>query len=134
MKMNLITVIASALNELVRQLISLVPQLLVALIIWWLGGWLLNMGEMLLRKINIPKTKLDDKAIDVVVRVAMPVGKVMLVLIILDYLGIGRSVISALATGVTLTIAIALGLAFGKALEPQARDVVNEVSKYFKKG
>jgi len=132
-KMSFITVILSALNELIRQLVALVPHLLVSLIIWWLGSWVLNLGEMLLKKINIPGTKLDDRAIDVLVKVAMPAGKVVLVLIILDYLGIGRSIISAVATGVTLTIAIALGLAFGRALEPQAKEVVGQVDKYLRK-
>jgi hypothetical protein len=57
----------------------------------------------------------------------------ILVLIVLDYLGIGRTVIGAFTNGLTLALAIALGLAFGKALEKDAAELVGKVRRYLKK-
>lgn len=129
--MDVITVLYSAMQQLINQLIAFVPKLIIAWIIWWLGNKLLDLGVNMIKRIDIPKTKIDDKIINLLVKTVMPVGKVILVLIILDYLGIGTSIISAVATGLTLTIAIALGLAFGKALEPEATNIVKLVKKHF---
>jgi len=61
-------------------------------------------------------------------------GRLILVLVILDFLGIGRTIIAALAQGVTYAIAIALGLSFGKALEKDATKAVENFRKLlFKK-
>lgn len=119
-------------QQMFAQMWAWVPQIIVALIIWWLGNRLLVWGAALLRRMDIPYTKLDNKAVDMLIKIAMPLGKLILVLIVLDYLGIGRSIISALATGLTLTVAIALGLAFGKALEPEAESVVKEFKRKLK--
>ena len=120
-------IIVASLNQLFLQLFSLFPKLIITLIIWWVGKYLINLGVNLVRKIDLKGTKIDNKVIGTFSSVVFVAGKVILVLIILDYWGIGQSIISAFVSGLTLTIAITLGLAFGKALEPEARFIVDKV-------
>jgi hypothetical protein len=128
-----VTVVAGALNQLVFDLIDIVPRLIIALVVWYLGVYLLSLTTRVLGRLNIKKTRLDDKAIQTLSTIISGVGRFILVLIILDYLGIGRTVVSAIATGFTYAVAIALGLAFGRALEPEAKDVVAQVKKFITK-
>ena len=122
-----------ALRQLVWQLAALLPKVIIAILIWVIGKKLLQIGINLIQKVNITKTTIDDKVINFLVKVALPLGKFILILIVLDYLGIGRTIISAFASGLTWMIAIALGLAFGKALEEDADQLVGEIRKHFKK-
>lgn len=122
-------IIVTALDQLIVQLVSLLPKLIITLIIWWLGKYLINLGVRLIRKIDIKGTKIDDKIISASASIILIAGKILLVLIILDYWGIGKTIIGALANGLTLTFAIALGLAFGKALEPEAKNLVERFKK-----
>jgi len=122
-------IIVAALNQLFVQLVGLIPKIIITLIIWWVGKYLIRLAVRLIRKINIKGTKIDNKIIGVFSSVVLIVGKVLLILIILDYWNIGKPIISALANGLTLTFAIALGLSFGKALEPEARGVVERFKK-----
>ncbi len=117
-------IIVTALNQLIAQLVSLFPKLIITLIIWWVGKYLINLGTVLIRKIDIKRMKIDDKMINASSSFILIAGKIILVLIILDYWGIGKTIIGALANGLTITFAIAIGLAFGKALEPEAKNLV----------
>ena len=121
---ELFNIIVTALNLLVAQLVNLIPKLIITLIIWWAGKYLINLGTKLIRKIDIKGTKIDDKIISASSSFILIAGKILLVLIILDYWGIGKTIIGALANGLTITFAIAIGLAFGKALEPEAKNLV----------
>lgn len=131
--MEAVNIILVALNQLVAQLVAVLPKLIIALIIWYVGKYLISLGISLLNKVDIKKTKIDNKAIDTLSFIINIVGRVVLVLIILDYLGIGRSVVAAIAQGITFAIAIALGLSFGKALEPDAKKVTDSVRKFLHK-
>lgn len=122
-------VIITALNQLVVQLFTFLPKLIITLAIWWIGMFLIDLGIKLIKKIDIKKTKIDNKVISVFSSITYFAGRIILVLIILDYWGIGQTIISALANGLTITFAIALGLAFGKALEPEAKEVVEILKK-----
>jgi len=122
-------IIFTALNQLVVQLVNLLPKLFITLIIWWVGKYLINLGVKLLRKIDIKGTKVDDKIISTFSPIILIAGKVILVLIILDYWGIGQTIIGALVNGLALTFAIAIGLAFSKALEPDAKNLVEKFKK-----
>lgn len=122
-------IIIIALNQLAVQLVNFLPKLIITLVIWWVGKYLINLGVKLIRKIDIKKTKIDDKIISAISSITLIAGKILLVLVILDYWGIGKTIIGALANGLTLTFAIALGLAFGKALEPEAKDLVEKFKK-----
>jgi len=122
-------IIVTALNQLAIQLVNLLPKLIITLIIWWVGKYLITLGVKLIRKIDIKGTKIDNKIINASSSVILIAGKVLLVLIILDYWGIGRTIIAALINGLTITFAIALGLAFGKALEPEAKNLVERFKK-----
>lgn len=118
-------VIFSSLNQLVLEVIGVIPELIVSIIIWWVGQWLLDMGISWIKKLDIGKTRFDNRVISTLVPVLTVFGRVILVLIILDYLGIGRTVIAALTQGLTFAVAIALGISFGKALEPEAKQTVD---------
>ena len=122
-------IIVTALNQLAIQLVDLLPKLIITLIIWWVGKYIITLGVKLIRKIDIRGTKIDNKIINASSSVILIAGKVLLVLIILDYWGIGRTIIAALVNGLTITFAIALGLAFGKALEPEAKNLVERFKK-----
>jgi len=128
-----IEVLFSALNQLIGQLITVLPKLIIALIIWYVGKYVLSLAISIIKKFDIKGTNLDNKAIRGLSIMTNTAGRVILVLIILDYLGIGSSVVSAVAQGITFAIAIALGLAFGKALEDDAKKVVVIVKKFLHK-
>lgn len=131
--METVNVIVLALNQLIAQLVQVLPKLIIALIIWYVGKYLINFAANLVRKIDIKRTTLDDKAVETLALAISLAGRVILVLVVLDYLGIGRSVVSAVAQGLTFAVAIALGLAFGKALEPDADHLVKVVRKFLHK-
>lgn len=110
-----------------------VPKVIVAIVIWVVGKYFINLAASLIKKVDIKGTEVDDYLIGIFSKVVFVVGKVLLVLTILDYIGIGRTLVSALANGLTITIAIALGLAFGKALEDDARLIVSKTKKHLGK-
>ena len=122
-------IIVTALNQLAVQLVNFLPKLVITLIIWWVGKYIITLGVKLIRKIDIKGTEIDDKIISTFSSIILVAGKILLVLIILDYWGIGKTIIGALANGITITFAIALGLAFGKALEPEAKNLVEGFKK-----
>ena len=124
-----INIIVTSLNQLAVQLVNVFPKLIITLIIWWVGKYLINLGVRLIRKIDIKGMKIDNKIINASSSIILIAGKILLVLIILDYWGIGKTIIGALANGLTLTFAIALGLSFGKALEPEAKNLVQKFKK-----
>lgn len=128
--MNAVEVVIVALNQLIAQLVGVLPKLILALIIWYIGKYLISLAVSVIRNMDVKRTKLDNKAIEVLANMIDSTGKIILVLVILDYLGIGSSIIGALAQGVTYAVAIALGLAFGKALESDAKDAVTSVKKF----
>ena len=125
-------VFLNAFRELLNQMASWVPKIIVALVIWWIGKYVLNLIARWAKKIDIPGTKVDTKLMEKLVQVILTVGKIILVLIVLDYLGIGRTIIGAFVNGLTFAIAIGLGIAFGRALQPEARSAVDSVKKYIK--
>ena len=108
-------------------------KIIVALIIWIIGKYLINLGVALVRKIGIRGTKIDDYLIGIFSKVVLVVGKILLVLVVLDFLGVGRTIVGAVAGGLTLMVAITLGLAFGKALEEDAKEVVHQFKKHLGK-
>ncbi|MBN1263481.1 MAG: hypothetical protein JW991_03950 [Candidatus Pacebacteria bacterium] len=128
-----LNIFVEAIRQLIYQMAEIFPKVVIALIIWWVGNRFLMIGLDLLKKVNIKGTKLDEQIIGVFSKITLPLGKFILVLIVLDYLGIGRTVISAFMNGLTLAVSIALGLAFGKALEKDAGEIVSEVRKQLKK-
>lgn len=126
-------IIFGSMQQLLLQLVNFIPKLLVAIIIWWIGVYLIRVGINLLKRVKIEGAKPINKVVESLTAVLMPLGKVLLFLIVLDYLGIGRTVIQSLLSGLTFAIAIAVGLAFGKALEGDAREIVEEVKKQLEK-
>lgn len=131
--MNFTEIFVGAMRLLLVQLVGFIPKLLIALVIWIVGKYFINLGVGLIRKIKVKKIKPVSRLLDSLTFILLPLGKVLLALIILDYLGIGGSVIQALVNGFTFAIAIAIGLAFGKALEDDARKIVESVKKQLEK-
>ncbi|MBN1168899.1 hypothetical protein JXA63_03325 [Candidatus Woesebacteria bacterium] len=115
------------------QFLAFIPKVLTALIIWVIGKYFLNVGIGALRKIRLDKAKGLNKFMDSFINILMPLGKLILFLVILDYLGIGRTVIDAFLSGLSFAVAIALGFAFGKALEPDAKQLVEDFKKQLEK-
>lgn len=129
---TIVNIFVAALQQLFFQLAAFLPKIIAAILIWYVGKYFLNLGVGLLKKIDLKKTKLDNTAINFLTSVALPVGKLILVLIVLDFLGIGSTVIGAFMNGLTIAIAIALGIAFGRALEEDAAKIVGEARKHLK--
>ena len=123
----------TAMQQLLYQLVGFIPKLIVALIIWIVGKYFIGVGINLIRKVQIKGAKPVNKLVESLAYILLPLGKVLLFLIILDYLGIGRTVINALLSGLTFAIAIAVGLAFGKAFEDDARAIVESVKRQLEK-
>ncbi|MFC1790445.1 hypothetical protein ACFLZP_03115 [Patescibacteria group bacterium] len=126
-------VIFGSLNQVWIQMLVFIPKIIIAIIIWAIGKYLINLGVALVKKIDIKGTKIDNYLVGIFSSVVLVVGKFLLFLVILDFLGVGRTIIGAVASGLTLMVAIALGLAFGKALEEDAKEVVQQFRKHFGK-
>lgn len=131
--MNYLNVFVGSLEALFLQVFSFVPQLIMAILIWIVGKYLLNLFVNFVNKVDVKKFKPLQKLVDHFSFLIYPFGKVVLFLVILDYLGIGRTLISALVSSVTYALAIALGLAFGKALEDDAKKWYEDVKKELNK-
>ncbi len=126
-------ILVSSLQQFLYQLLGFVPKLVVALAIWIVGKWIVVWAVNLLKKVELKGAKPVNKLVQQLAYILLPLGKVILFLVVLDYLGIGRTVISALLSGVTFAIAITLGLAFGKALEDDAKAVVDSIKRQLEK-
>lgn len=127
-------VFVSAMQQLLYQLIGFIPKLLVAIIIWIVGKYVISLGVNLIKKVQLKGVvKPINKLIEALAYILLPLGKVILFLIVLDYLGIGRTVINALLSGLTFAVAIAFGLAFGRAFEDDAKAIVESVKKQLEK-
>ena len=113
---NYLNQIAMPLDLFVTQTLMWLGKLIFAYIIWLIGKYLINLTINVLDRMDIPGMQFDDEARRVLKMILAPLAKFILVLVILDTLGIGSNVVSALMSGVTFTISIALGLAFGRAL------------------
>ncbi len=131
--MDLANIFVVSMQQLSSQLVVFIPKLIVALIIWIVGKYFIVLGVNLLKKVKVKGATPVNKLVESLAFILLPLGKVLLVLIILDYLGIGRTVISALLSGLTFAIAIAAGLAFGKAFEDDARAIVDSVKRQLEK-
>jgi len=126
-------IILTALNQVWVQILVFIPKIIVAIVIWVIGKYFINLGVRLIRKIDIKGTKIDDYLIRIFSNVVLVVGKILLVLVVLDFLGVGRTIVGAVASGLTLMVAIALGLAFGKALEEDAKEIVQQFKEHLGK-
>ena len=115
------------------QLVSFIPKLLAALIIWVIGKYFLNLGISALEKIKLEKAKGVNKVLRSFTQILLPLGKLVLFLVILDYLGIGRTVMNAFLSGLSFAVAIALGLAFGRAIEPYVKQFVEDFKSQLEK-
>jgi len=124
---NYLNPIVNSLEVFVTQILLVVPKLIVAYIIWLIGRWGINYAIKAIDLLDIKKWKFDDRARDAFKAIFIPAAKVILILIILDTLGIGQNFISAIINSITFAIAIALGLSFGRALEPDAKHIVDKI-------
>jgi len=120
-----LTAIRGSLGIVLAQTLVVLPKIIIALLIWVIGKYLIRLAVNLVEKV--------DLGIKVLPRVVSLVSRFILILVVLDYLGIGRTVIGALANGLSLAIAVALGIAFGQALVPEAKKAVGQIKKELKK-
>lgn len=131
--MEVVNVFWNLFRQLLDQLVRFLPRVVVSVAIWSIGRYFLGLARDLIRKVNLKGTRMDDKITKSAGELVWVVGKFLLILIILDYLGIGRTVIGAFVNGLTFAIAICLGIAFGEALKPDARELVGMLRKQWKK-
>lgn len=115
------------------QLLAFIPKVLTALIIWVIGKYFLNIGISTLKRVKLEKAKGLNKFLESFTAILLPLGKVILFLVVLDYLGIGRTIIDAFFSGLSFAVAIAVGLSFGKALEPDVKQLVDDFKKQLEK-
>lgn len=131
--MTLAHVFVGSLQQLVYELVIYLPKLIVALAIWIVGKYLIRLLVGVVKRVKIKGATPVNRLVELLALILLPLGKVLLFFIILDYLGIGSGVISAIVSGFTFAIAIALGLAFGRALEDDAKEVVALVKRNLEK-
>lgn len=127
--MDILNQITSSLGLFLSQLLITIPKLIIAYVIWLLGSWLINLGLKGLDLFQVEKWKVDDSIRNIVKKIFAPTAKVVLILVLLDFLGIGSNVVAALTNALAFTFAIALGLAFGRALETDAQKVVDSMRR-----
>lgn len=127
--------IVSSLNQLIIEVVTFIPTLLAALIIWLVGRWILDTGLNMISRLDLKWTSLDNHVMDRLIPLLGLFGKFVLILIVLDFLGIGSTIIGSITQGLVFAVAIALGIAFGKALEGDAQSLVKQIkSATMKKG
>jgi hypothetical protein len=129
MDINLFQQIYSALQYFLAQSLAFLIKLVAAYVIWLIGRFVINSAVTILNKVDIKSWKLDDTIRNTLIKIGVPTAKFVLILVILDFLGIGSSVVGALAQGLALTVAITLGLAFGEALKPEAKRIVDDFKR-----
>lgn len=130
---NLFGSVVGPLDIFVSQTIDIGFKILLAYVIWVIGKWLIGLAAKAIDLLDVKEWNFDDHIRSVIKKVFVPVANVVLILIILDTLGIGSNVVSAIVNGLTFTVAIALGLAFGRAMEDDARQIVGKVRAGVKK-
>jgi H+/Cl- antiporter ClcA len=131
--MDVFTTLISSLETFLSQIVLIIPKVLLGYVLWLIGIWLINTAMSALDILEVEKWKIDDKIRSKIKVIFVPVAKGLLVLVILDTLGIGSGVIAAILSSVTLAIAITTGLAFGKALEEDAKKVVSKIKEAMEK-
>ena len=114
-----------SLDLFVSEVLLFIPKLIFAYLLWIVGKWLINLAISAIARLDIKRWQFDDRLRSAFLRLFIPTSKVILFLVILDTFGIGSSIIQALFGAIALSIAIALGLAFGRALEPEANKLVD---------
>lgn len=124
--MNFAETFVNSLGSFLARIALFIPNLLLAILLWIIGRWLIGLMVNLIDKLDLKQYQIDDRFRNLLKSVLVPVANVLLFLIVLDTFGIGSSVIAAITNGITFTVAIALGMAFGKALEPEARSLVDQ--------
>jgi len=107
------------------------PKLILLYLIWVFGKYGIDLLVELIKKINLGG-KLDDKAKEILIKIFVPTAKILLILVILDSLGIGSTVIQTLLGSISLGLAIMLGLSFGEAFKPYAKNLVDRFAEEVK--
>jgi hypothetical protein len=131
--MEFFDVLVNSFQQLLNQMALFLPKLIVAVVIWFLGSYLLKLAIGILKKIDLSGLKIDNVLVSTLIDIIWYLGKLLLILVVLDYLGIGRTIIGAFVNGLAFAIAIALGLSFGKALEPDAKDLVQKIRGHIRR-
>jgi small conductance mechanosensitive channel len=127
-----LSLLQASIERFFLQILAFLPHLLIALIIWFVGSYLIELGTKFVRKFFVQQTQDTKKShLSLISRVVSVAGKVFLVLFILDYLGIGRSFVLALTSSLSNAIAIMLGISFGLALQNDAKAIIEDIKKYF---
>ena len=79
-------VLVDLVQQLTAQFVGFIPKLIVAIIIWILGMYFLGLFVKMVRKLDIKALKPVGKVIDSFAFFILPLGKLLLALVVLDYL------------------------------------------------
>jgi hypothetical protein len=116
------------------QILAFLPLLIIAAIIWFLGSYLIEVGAKIFRKFFVKNIHSPSQShLNFLTRALVVAGKVFLTLFILDYLGIGKTFVTAFTNSLSYAFAIMIGISFGLALQDDAKKVVQYVKKYLDK-
>jgi small-conductance mechanosensitive channel len=114
--------------------LAFLPQILIAVIIWFVGSYLIEIGVRLFRTFFIKQVhEKNTSHLRLISRMTSIIGKIFLMLFILEYLGIGRTFITAFVSSLSNAIAIMIGLSFGLALQDDAKKIIRDIKNYFDK-
>jgi hypothetical protein len=115
------------------QIIVFMPKLVIAVIIWFLGSYLIEIGSKFFKKMILSRFKTSKPHLSMITSIVTVFIKMFLVLFILDFLNIGKTFVDALVSSLTNALAIMIGLSFGLALQDDAKKIITDIKTYFNK-
>ncbi len=124
------TYLLSPMSLFISQVVLFLPKIIAAYILWLIGKWVIDWIGRHINRLDIKGMTFDDHIRNVFRTAFIYTAKFVLILVILDTLSIGSNVIAAITNSLTFAIAIAVGLAFGRALEPDAQQWVDRLRSY----
>lgn len=113
-------------NDLVKSVVSYLPQVIVAVVILMVGAVLADLAS---RAVEAAAQTIGAKTAALVADIARWSVLVFAILIALDQLGIASGIISTLVTGLVALLALAGGLAFGLGSQDAAKEVIERLKK-----
>ncbi len=129
-----LSLLQNSVTQFFLSMLGYLPKLLIAVIIWFVGSYLIELGVKFFRSIFVQQTHDTNKShLKLITRIVSVIGKIFLVLFILEYLGIGQTFVTAFVSSLSNALAIMIGLSFGLALQDDAKKIISDIKNYFNK-
>lgn len=117
-------------GELLNQLLLFLPNVLLAVVIGWIG---LTAGRVSYNIVRHSIRGLENNEVMVLGNVARYSIIFFTILIVLAQLGVAADLVKILFTGIVAMLALAFGLAFGLGGKDEAGNILRELRKKLKK-